>query len=98
MPLFALMGTDGPRGLELRKLHRAAHLENLDTLAGQGRVRFGGPLLDAEGRPCGSLVLFEAPDLASARAVAESDPYVIEGVFEHFELRETRAVFPRSED
>ena len=44
MPLYALIGRDGPRGLELRAECRDAHLEKLGELADAGRVQFGGPL------------------------------------------------------
>jgi hypothetical protein len=93
MPLFALIGRDGPRGPELRRLHRPAHLEGLRPLARDGRVRFAGPLLEG-GAPIGSLVVFEAPDLAAARALAARDPYVVHGVFAEHEVRETRDVLP----
>jgi len=91
MPLFALIGRDGPGAPELRRQHRPAHLENLRPLARAGRVRFAGPLLE-HGAPVGSLVVFEAPDLAAAHAIVESDPYVVHGVFASHELRETRDV------
>ncbi len=94
MPLFVYRGFDGPRGLELRKTVRDRHLAHLQALADAGRVRFGGPLLDADGNPCGSLVILEADDLESAREIAESDPYRVEGVFEKVEVLGTRAVLP----
>jgi len=91
MPLFALIGRDGPESPERRKRHRPAHLENLRPLARAGRVRFAGPLLEA-GAPIGSLVVFEAPSLEDARAFAASDPYVVHGVFASHEVRETKDV------
>ena len=94
MPLFVYQGTDGPRRLELRQSVRERHLAHLAGLAAAGKIRFAGPLLDAADRPCGSLVVFEAADLAAARAVAEGDPYLLEGVFEKVEVRATRAVLP----
>jgi hypothetical protein len=90
MPLFALIGRDGPLGLERRALHRTAHLAKLAPLAAAGRVRFVGPLLGEGGAPCGSLVVFEAADLAAARTIAASDPYVVHGVFASHEVIETR--------
>jgi len=95
MPLFALIGHDGPHSLEKRKLHREAHLANLAPLDVAGRVIHAGPLLEGGGTPLGSLVVFEAPSLAEAEAFAAADPYVVGGVFERYEVRETRAVFPR---
>jgi len=96
MPIYVYTGRDGPRGVELRKLHRPAHLAHIEKLDAAGRVRFGGPLIDADGQPCGSVVIFEADDLDAARAIAESDPYRVEGIFGELELRETRDIFPKS--
>jgi len=94
MPLFAMIGRDGPRGLELRKVHREAHLAGLAPLAAAGRIRHAGPLRDETSEPCGSLVVFEAESLAAARAQAAADPYVVEGVFASHEVFEAPAVFP----
>jgi hypothetical protein len=94
VPLFAWIGRDGPRGAELRPLHRPAHLARLEPLARAGRVVHAGPLLDAAGQPCGSLIVFEADDLAAAHALAAADPYVTAGVFASFEVLETRRVLP----
>jgi uncharacterized protein YciI len=98
VPLFAFIGRDGPRGLELRKLHRPAHLEHWSALVAAGRVRFGGPLLDERGEPTGSVLLFEAESAAAARAQAEADPYLTRGIFERFDLFETRQVLPECTD
>jgi len=96
MPWFILIGHDGPRGLELRKIHRAAHLAGLEPLASAGRIRHAGPLLGDDGAPVGSVVLFEAQSLADARAIAARDPYVTEGIFARYEVRETTVVFSDS--
>ena len=96
MPWFILIGHDGPRGRELRTLHRPAHLAGLEPLASAGRIRHAGPLLGDDGAPVGSVVLFEAPSLAEARAIAARDPYVTEGIFARYEVRETTAVFSDS--
>ena len=58
-------------------------------------MQFGGPLRGEDGQPKGSVIIFEAADLAAARAIAERDPYVTEGVFQSYELFETSRVFPR---
>ena len=73
---------------------RERHLAHLQDLADSGKVRFAGPLFDDAGDPCGSLIVFEADDLESARALAESDPYLVEGVFDRVEVNATRAVLP----
>ncbi len=95
MPLFAFIGHDGPRGPELRKQHRPAHLEGLSALASADKIRHAGPLLDESGAPVGSVIVFEAESLAAAREIAARDPYVTEGIFERYTLHETKAVFPR---
>jgi uncharacterized protein YciI len=95
MRFFVFIGYDGPRGAELRKLHREAHLKGLEPLAAEGRIRHAGPLLDDAGSPLGSLIVFEAGSLADARELAARDPYVTEGIFERHEVRETKVVFPR---
>ena len=95
MPLYTLLGRDGPRGVELRKQHRAAHLKNLESLDSAGRIRFAGPQIDPNGLPFGSIVVFEADNLEQARAIVATDPYVTEGVFVSYELHETLPVFPK---
>ena len=94
MPLYVLIGTDGPDSRERRTQARPGHLAHWQPLDAEGRVRFGGPLLDADGMPRGSVLVFEAPDLPWARTQAAADPYVRDGVFAHVEVHETRAVFP----
>ena len=66
----------------------------LRPLADAGRVLYGGPLLDESGTPRGSVIVFRARDLDAARAWAQSDPYVILGIFERWEIHESRQVFP----
>ncbi len=95
MAWYAFIGWDGPRGLELRKLHRPAHLAGMEPLEADGRIRHAGPMLDDAGDPMGSVIVFEAGSLVEARGLAARDPYVLEGVFERYEVRETPGVFPR---
>ena len=94
MGLFVYVGHDGPNAPERRPAVRPRHLAHLEPLEAAGRIRFAGPLLDAEGAPRGSLIVFEAADLAEARSIAEGDPYLGEGVFERVVVHETRQVFP----
>ena len=98
MPLFCMIGRDGPQGLALRKLHRDAHLANVAPLKDAGRMPYAGPLINEAGQPCGSILIFESDDLASARRFAASDPYVVEGIFASHEVIETRAVVSQTVD
>ena len=95
MPFYIYIGHDGSRGAELRKIHRPAHIANLEPLEAEGRIRFAGPLLDPDDRPLGSVIVFEAESLEVARDIAARDPYVAQGIFERYEVYETRVVFPR---
>ncbi|MBW2445269.1 MAG: hypothetical protein JRG83_05035 [Deltaproteobacteria bacterium] len=49
----------------------------------------------ATDRAAPNFAVFEASDLAAARAQAAADPYVVEGVFESHEVFETVVVFPK---
>lgn len=75
--LFAVICTDKPNGLPLRMETRPAHLEYLETTG----VVQAGPFLNADGKPCGSLVIIEAGDRAAAEAWAAGDPYAVAGLF-----------------
>jgi hypothetical protein len=89
--LFAITCTDKPGALALRMETRPAHLEHLK--AHESQLQLVGPLLDAEGKPCGSLLVVEAADRAAAEAFAAADPYARAGLFESVVVRPFRAVF-----
>jgi uncharacterized protein YciI len=93
--LFALVCTDKPQSLELRVATRAAHLAYLQTYA--DKMVQSGPLLDAEGRACGSLLIIEVADAAEAAGFAEADPYARAGLFESVVIRGFRTVFKDGE-
>ena len=79
MPLFAVICTDKPGALELRKANRQAHLDYLNDT---GVVAQAGPFLNAQGDMCGSLLILEVDALAAAQAWAENDPYARAGLFD----------------
>lgn len=89
--LFALVCTDKPRSLDLRLAVRAAHLTYLETYI--DKLVQAGPLLDPDGRPCGSLMIVDVEDAAAAAGFAESDPFVKSGLFESVVIRPYRCVF-----
>ncbi|HXR24281.1 MAG TPA: YciI family protein [Candidatus Binataceae bacterium] len=88
--LFVIIGYDGPNGAKLRPSVRPAHLENLQPLVEAGRVIVGGPFTDGSG----SLMVVDFENDAQAKAFANSDPYVQQGVFERVEIRPFRKVVP----
>lgn len=93
--LFAIICTDRPASLDVRLATRAAHIAYLTTYA--DRVVQGGPLLDVEGRPCGSLLLVDVADRAAAEGFAAGDPYGRAGLFESTIIRAFRTVFKDGE-
>lgn len=93
--LFALISADKPGSLELRLATRPQHLAYLQAYI--DRLVEAGPLLDQEGRPCGSLVIIDVKDRAEAEGFAVEDPYTKVGLFESTIIRGWRAVFKAGE-
>ena len=88
---FVILGYDGPEGEAKRKIHRPAHLANLEPLAQQGRVVLAGPLTDKTG----SLMVLEFASQAEAEQFANQDPYMVNGVFERVEIHPFMQVLPK---
>ncbi len=93
--LFALICTDKPASLDVRLATRAQHLAYLETY--QDRIVQAGPLLDADLRACGSLLIVDVEDAAAAAGFAEADPYARAGLFESVVIRAYRQVFAGGE-
>ena len=89
--LFVLICTDKPASLDLRLATRSAHLAYLETY--ESRLMQAGPLLDADDRPCGSLLIVDVADRAEAAGFAEADPYNRAGLFESVIIRPYRQVY-----
>ena len=75
----ALICNDKPGAGQLRLDHRSAHLA---YIAATEVVELAGPLLDEAGQMCGSLIVLEVADLATARGWAAADPYAVAGLFD----------------
>ncbi len=91
--LFAFVCKDKPGSLQLRIDTRPPHVAFLEGLNAEGKLAFAGPFLNAEGKPDGSLVVVEAPDLAAAQALSAADPYAKAGLFESVEIRQWNWTF-----
>ena len=87
---FALTAHDRPGALPLRLEVRPVHLDYLRAIAGS--IVFAGPMLDAEGKPCGSIIVYDAEDKAAAEKLVNDDPYSKAGLFERVELNGFRVV------
>jgi uncharacterized protein YciI len=77
--LVALMAKDKSGALQTRLDNREAHLAHVKE---SGIVAMAGPLLDADGGMCGSLIVLNVVDMAQAKAFADNDPYAKAGLFE----------------
>jgi uncharacterized protein YciI len=84
--LYALICTDKPNSLSLRKANRPQHIEYLQSL-GETLV-FAGPFTQEDGATMnGSLVVIEASSLDAARKIAAGDPFAKVGLFVSVDIR-----------
>jgi uncharacterized protein YciI len=86
--LYAMIAKDAPGMGDKRLAVRPVHLQHLESLGQQ--LKLAGALLDAEGKPEGSLVVIEAETLEAATAIVQADPFVAEGVFGSIEVKPWR--------
>lgn len=95
MPLFVMIGWDGPQGAELRAKHRDAHVAYVTGLHERGSVQFAGPIKSDSGETSiGAVIVYKADDLAAARELVDADPYVSAGVFQALTVNPYKQVFP----
>jgi uncharacterized protein len=77
---------------EKRLALRATHLRFMD--ANKERIFCGGPTVGTNGQLEMMLIILKAPDLASAEAFMQAEPYNQAGVFQQVIIREWRQVLP----
>ncbi len=87
--LVCLMAHDKTGALDVRMENRSAHV---DYLKSTDHVHLAGPLIDAGGGMCGSMIVLDVPDMAAAEAWAENDPYAKAGLFQSVTLTEWKKV------
>ena len=88
--LFVVTAIDKPDSLALRTATREAHFAYARET---NVIKLGGPFLNDSQEMAGSLIIFEAADLAAAKAWHAGDPYVKAGLFAHSEVRPWRMTF-----
>jgi uncharacterized protein YciI len=86
---FALMTKDKTGALQTRMDNREAHLA---YVADTGVVEMAGPVLDDDGQMCGSLIILDVDDMATAQAWADNDPYAKAGLFSDVTLQAWKKV------
>ncbi len=97
---YAIMGVDRDDSLEARLKARPEHIARIKALQDDGRLLLAGPhpAIDSEDPGpagfSGSLIVAEFPDLQSATAWAESDPYMLSGVFSSVNVKPFLKVLP----
>lgn len=97
---YAIIAEDRPGSLEERLQARPDHLQRLRELQNQGRLLMAGPhpAIDSEDPGpagfTGSLVVAEFESLQAARAWADSDPYVLAGVYANVTVKPFKKVLP----
>ena len=84
--LFALICTDKPNGLAIRKAKRPEHLAYLKSLG--DILVLAGPFTEEDGETMnGSLIVVEAASLNAAREIAAGDPFAKADLFARVEVR-----------
>jgi uncharacterized protein YciI len=97
---YAILATDVANSVERRAKARPAHLERLQALDAEGRLRLAGafPAVDAENPGtagfAGSLIIARFDTLAAARTWADEDPYQAAGVYAAVDVRPFRQALP----
>jgi uncharacterized protein YciI len=80
VPLFAVIGVDGPSdALNRRNARLADHRAYLK--ANDGRLLLVGPLRDDNGSSCGSLYVFEAESATVIQEWLSREPFFESGVY-----------------
>ena len=93
--LYALICDDRSDAGNLRAETRPVHLDYLKSLG--ATLKFAGPFLGTDEKPNGSLVVVDAADEASARAIGAADPYAKAGLFASVTVRRWNWAFNNPE-
>ncbi|MBI3541570.1 MAG: hypothetical protein HY073_05485 [Deltaproteobacteria bacterium] len=88
--MYVFIGHDSPNGQELRKIHRPAHLDKIKNLVQAGKIALAGPFTDGSG----SLIVYNVSTKTEAELIAKTDPYVMNRVFERYEIKPFDKIFP----
>jgi uncharacterized protein YciI len=80
---FIFVGRDKPDSLALRMVTKASHSRFLDTCQ---EVLMTGPILDAAGAECGSVMVFRAESIAALNERLVDEPYRRAGLFAQTEI------------
>jgi len=79
---FVFYGEREDNSHQLRLDNRAKHIEWVKNTP----IRVAGPIKDEKGNYAGAVIIFEASNLAAAKAHFETDPYIKAGVFSSYKI------------
>ena len=98
MSLYVIIGHDIPNSSAARQANRPAHLARLTALDQQGRLVIAGPTPVTHGDTAitGSVVIAEFDDDAAVQAWASDEPYLLNVVYSHVDIKPFIKVFPNS--
>ena len=97
---YVILCKDKANSLPLRLKGRKAHRERLVKLQNEGRLLIAGPFPSSDSSEpieegfTGSMIVAEFNSLGDAKKWADSDPYVISGVYKNFEVKPFIKVLP----
>ena len=97
---YSIIGTDRENSLQDRLAVRPEHVARLQELKQQGRLILAGPnpAIDSpdpgEAGFSGSLIVAEFDSLEEARAWADNDPYLKNGVYQSVMVKPFNKVLP----
>ena len=98
MPLFAVICHDAPNTLDKRLAIRPRHLARLQALQAAGGLVLAGPCPVDHDDPTqgfsGSLLVVNFPDRSALDAWLAEEPFVLEGVYSHVEVKPFRQTLP----
>ncbi len=92
MPQYVIIAWDGTdsEAPARRQAVRDAHLRNVAPLFADGRMKEGGAILNDAGQMIGSTVIVDFVDRAAMEQWLNSDPYVVNNVWQRIEIHNFR--------
>jgi uncharacterized protein YciI len=97
---YAIVAEDAPNSLEKRLAHRPAHLERINALNNTGRLLLAGPFPAIDNNDpgpagfTGSLIVAEFDNLEAATNWANTDPFLVAGVYANVMVKPFRKTLP----
>ena len=98
--LYAVISEDVENSLEKRLSARPEHVARLNALKDEGKLVLAGPhpAIDSEDPGTngftGSLIVAEFDSLELAQAWADTDPYIVAGVYKKVTVKPFKQVLP----